>query len=64
VEAVARELVGRGIIPGVAGLRALGEQVTDHVAKLLLRSDDLHASMQERRELGAMVPVGLVGDQG
>jgi len=49
VQAVARELFGRDIIPEVAGCCALGQKVSDHVAELLLRSGDLLVSTQERR---------------
>ena len=63
MEAVARELVRRDIVPDVAGLRALGQQVSDQVAELLLRPGDVLASMQERREFGVVVLVGLVGDE-
>jgi hypothetical protein len=50
VEAVARELVRRDIVPEVAGLCGLGQQVSDHIAKLLVRSGDLLTSMQDRRD--------------
>ncbi len=63
MEAVARELLRRDIVPDIAGLWGLGQQVSDHVAELLLRSGDLVVSMQERREFGVVVPVGLVGDE-
>src|SRR5215218_8170566 len=59
VEAVARKLLRRHIVPDVAGLCASGQQVSDEVAELLLRSGDLLVSMQERREFGVVVPVGL-----
>ena len=55
MEAVAREFVGRDIVPEVAGLCGLGQQVSDQVAELLLRSGDVLASMQECREFGAVV---------
>ena len=61
VEAVARELVSRDIIPNVADLCSLDQQVSDHVAELLLRPGNVLASMQERREFGAVVLV-VVGD--
>jgi hypothetical protein len=64
VEAVARKLLGRHIIPEVAGLCALGQQISDHVLELLLRSGDLLVSMQECGEFGVVVPVGLVGNEG
>jgi hypothetical protein len=41
VEAVARELFRRDIIPKFAGLCALGQQASDHLAELLLRSGDV-----------------------
>src|SRR5688500_10770702 len=40
VEAVACELVRRRIIPDVAGLCGLGQQVSDHLVDLVLRSGD------------------------
>jgi hypothetical protein len=41
VEAVARELVGRDIVPKLAGLCALGQQVSNHAVDLVLsRSPD------------------------
>jgi hypothetical protein len=58
MEAVARELVGRDILPDVAGLCALGQQVSDEVAELLPRSGDVLASMQKCREFGVMVLAG------
>jgi hypothetical protein len=63
VEAVARELLRRDIIPDVAGLRALGQQVSDDVSEVLLRLGDALTSMQERREFGGVVPA-VVGDEG
>ena len=62
VETVARELVRRHIVPEVAGLCGLDQQVSDHVAELLLRPGDVLTSMQECRELGAVVPA-VVGDE-
>jgi hypothetical protein len=56
--AVARKLVRRDIIPDVVGLCGLGQQVSDEVAELLLRSGDVLTSMQECREFGAVVLVG------
>lgn len=64
MQAVARELIERDIIPNVARLCPLGQQVADHAAKLLRRSVDLFVSMQERRELAVAVPARLVGHQG
>jgi len=64
MEAVARELVRRDVVPKLAGLCALGQKVADHGAELQLRSGDLPVSMQERREFGVVVPVRLVGDEG
>ncbi len=62
VEAVARKLVGRDIIPEVAGLCDLGQQVSDQVDELLLRPVDVLTSMQECREFGAVV-LAVVGDE-
>ena len=55
VEAVARKLVRRDIIPYVAGLCGLTQQVLDHVVDLLLRSGDVLTSMRECSEFGAGV---------
>ena len=63
MEAIARELVRGDVIAKVAGLCALGQQVLDHVAELLLRSGDVLTSMQECCELGAVVLLGLLGDE-
>jgi len=61
VEAVARELVRRDIVPEVAGPCALGQQVSDEALEVLLRSSDVLTSVQECRELGAVM---LAGDEG
>ena len=45
MEAEARELVRRDIIPNIAGLRGLGQQVPDEAGELQLRSGDVLASM-------------------
>jgi hypothetical protein len=55
VEAVAREFVRRDVIPDVADLRGLGQQVSDQMAELLLCSGDVLTSMQKCREFGAAV---------
>jgi len=57
VQAVAHQLVRRDVASEVPGLRALGQQVSDEVAEVLLRSGDVLASMQERRKLGAVLLV-------
>src|SRR5215211_1063277 len=54
VEAVARELLRRDIISDVAAVCTLGQQVSDHVAELLLRPGDVLTSMQECGEFGAV----------
>ena len=61
VKAIVRELAGCDIAPEGAGLCALGKQVSDEFSELLLRPGDVFTSMQERRELRAVV---LVGNQG
>jgi len=45
VQAVTCKLVRDDVISEVAGLRALGDQVSDHVSDLLLRSGDVLVSM-------------------
>jgi hypothetical protein len=64
MEAVARELLRRDIITDLAAGGALAQQVPDEVAQPLLGSGDVSPSMQERRQLAAMMlvdnrPVGL-----
>jgi hypothetical protein len=60
VEAVARKLVGCDIVSDVAGRCAFGQQVSDEVAELLLRSGDVLTSMQECRAFSAAGPAQLV----
>jgi hypothetical protein len=55
VEAVARELLRRDIVPDVAGLGGVAQQVSDQVDELLLRSRDVLTPVQERREFGSVV---------
>src|SRR5437867_158623 len=57
VQAMAGERVRGDIVPQVAALGTVGEQVSDHLAQLLLRSRDLLIAMQERRELRVVVRV-------
>ena len=63
VEAVARKLLRCDIGPDGADLSGLGQHISEHVAKLLLRPCDVLASMQERRGFGAVV-LAVVGDEG
>ena len=63
VEAVARELVRGDVVSELAGLCALGQQISDHGTKLLLRPSDLLIPMQERCEFGVTMPLGLEGDE-
>src|SRR6266542_4852034 len=58
MEAVARELVRRDIIPKVAGFRAFDQQVSDELPEPLLRSRHVLASMQECREVRGVILVG------
>src|SRR5205823_9338305 len=58
VKAVARKLVRRDIIADIARSHGLDQQVPNEVAELLVRSGDVLTSMQECRELGAVVLVG------
>jgi hypothetical protein len=62
VQAVAREFVRGDIIPRVASLCPLGNQVSDDSAEVLLGSGDVLASMQECREFGAVVLMGNEGE--
>jgi hypothetical protein len=63
VEAVARQLVGRDIVPDVAALCGPGQQVSDHGAELVLCPHDLLVAMQERREFGVVMPMRLMLNQ-
>ena len=47
MDAVAREFARRDIIPDLAGLRALDQQISDEVAQALLRMSDVLVSMQK-----------------
>jgi hypothetical protein len=58
VEAVARKLVRRDIIPDVAALCGLGQQVSEQVLELLLRSGDVRTLMHECRKFSAVLLVG------
>jgi len=63
VEAVAGQLVRRDVVAKVAGLRTLGQQVSDHVAELMVRPGDLLVSVQKRRDVGVVVPARLMEDE-
>src|SRR5918998_6494861 len=54
VEAVARKLLGSDVIPDVARIRGLGQQVSDDLREVLLRSVSVLTSMQERREFAGV----------
>ncbi len=62
VETVAGKLVRRDIIPNVAGLCSLDQQVSNQVDELLLRPGDVLTSVQECRKFGTVV-LTLVGDR-
>ena len=64
VEAVAGELIRRHIVPEIAGLCGLDEQLPDHLVDLVLRSDDPLVPMKEPREFGVMVIAGPERDDG
>ena len=55
VKAIACELVRRDIFPEVTGLCDLGQQISDQVDELLLRSGDVLTSMHKCREFGTML---------
>ena len=63
VEAVADEFFRGHVVPDAARCCGLGQQIPDEVTDLSLRTGDVLAAVQERRELGIAVPVGLMGDQ-
>jgi len=62
VKAKARKLVRRHVIPDVAALCGLGQQVSKHAVDLVLRSGDLLVAMEERAEFGVVVPAGVARD--
>jgi hypothetical protein len=55
VQTVARELVGCDVIPYLAALRSLGNEISDEVSRLCLCSGDVFTAMQQRRELAAVL---------
>jgi hypothetical protein len=55
VEAVASELVRWDVVPDVADLCALSQEVPDEVAELLLGSGDVLTSVQDCRKFRAVV---------
>lgn len=57
-EAVAHELIGCDVIPDIAALRCIGQQVPKEHAQLMLRPGDMLALMDECRQVGALVPRG------
>jgi len=60
VEAVGRQLDGADVSTDVAGFCGLLQEAFDQAVEMLLGSVDVLPSMQDRRELGAVV---LVGDE-
>jgi hypothetical protein len=59
IETVIRELLGRDIVSDVAGLCALGQQVSDDVREVLLRLGDMLIPMQECREFALAAHLAL-----
>jgi len=57
VEAIACELLRPDIIPDVAGLCGLAQQVSDDARKVLLRLGDVLTLMQEGREFSGLALV-------
>lgn len=55
VEAIGRKFVRRDVVPEVAYRCALGQQIADELVEMVLRLDDVFASMQACGEFGAMV---------
>lgn len=62
VDAIDCQLVGRDIVPQIAGYRNAVQQVSKHVDELLLRPGHLFISMQGRPEFSAMAPA-VKGDE-
>ena len=63
VEAVARQLFWCDVVPDGPSLCGRGQQVSDEVTELALRSTDVLILMHERGHVAALAPVGyLVGD--
>jgi hypothetical protein len=64
MQAVVRKLVRRDVTSDLAGLRSLGQQVTDHLDEMLTGSGEVLIAMQERRQFAVLMRAGLVGDEG
>lgn len=64
VQAIAGELVSRHIVPHVAGLCGLCQQLPDHLVDLVFRSGDPLIPMKERHEFGVMVIAGPPREEG
>jgi hypothetical protein len=64
VHAVGRQLVDSDIVADRTRFRGVAEQVADHRAKLVFRPNDVRIAMEERCELGIVMSVCLVPDQG
>ncbi|WP_287051762.1 hypothetical protein [Mesorhizobium sp.] len=57
MEAIGRKLVRRDVVPEIARRCTLGQQIADEMVELMLRLDDVFASMQACCEFDAMVLV-------
>jgi hypothetical protein len=57
VQAIGRKLVRGDVVPEIARRSTLGQQFADEVVEMMLRLDDVLASMQACREFGAVMLV-------
>ncbi|MCX5257336.1 hypothetical protein OOK27_24975 [Streptomyces canus] len=64
MQAVAREFAWSDVVPDIAGLYTVGQQVLDHAVESLLCLVDLAVAVQERRHVAVMVLPGRAGDEG
>lgn len=64
VQAVGRELVGRDIGSRVARGDRVGDACAHYLAKVALGARDMLVAVERGRELGVVMAMGSVGDQG
>lgn len=64
VDAVARELAGRHVVPDDAGVRGLRQEVPDHVVHPAFRQADPVSSMEELPDGAILMPTCMMGELG
>ncbi len=62
MEAVARELVGRHVVPEVAGSCPFGHELSDHAMEPMLRSNNTLVPVKELDERRVVIPVRVMGE--